>query len=157
MRFGFTACTLGSVDVSTLAWLSASICPFVFMFEGFAEALSTATATCNSWSLAVNVNNTSARWATRLSGDDWKVKRQRNLQLFQLGEWWSWRPSSLRCVGKKEQLKFLAWLCSFGRRSVARVIFVSFWCKHAGNNPRETVIWPINTFRPQHMCVGVTV
>lgn len=48
MRFGSTACTLGSVDVSTVAWLSASICQFVFMFEG----LLTATATCNSWSFA---------------------------------------------------------------------------------------------------------
>lgn len=52
MRFGSTACTLGSVDVSTVAWLSASICQFVFMFEGFSEALLTATATCNSWSFA---------------------------------------------------------------------------------------------------------
>lgn len=48
MRFGSAACTLGSVDASTVAWLSASICQFVFMFEGFTEALLSTTRTRNS-------------------------------------------------------------------------------------------------------------
>lgn len=50
MRFGFGACTLGSVDASTLAWLSASICPCVFMFEGSAEPPAAAATTRNSLS-----------------------------------------------------------------------------------------------------------
>eukprot|EP00064_Thunnus_orientalis_P012560 superscaffoldBa00001941_g12595 len=50
MRFGSTACTLGVGRCEhTLAWLSASICQFTFMFEGFTEALPTATTTSNSW------------------------------------------------------------------------------------------------------------
>lgn len=69
MRFGFAACTLGSVDASTLAWLSASICQFVFMFEGLYEAPTTATTTtCNSWSFTVSVV-VSPPEATRCSAD----------------------------------------------------------------------------------------
>lgn len=75
MRLGSTACTLGSVDVSTLAWLSASICQFVFMFEGFAEAVLIATTTCNSWSFAVNVGIEALAWATRRSTDGWEQRR----------------------------------------------------------------------------------
>lgn len=39
----------------TVAWLSASICQFVFMFEGSDEARLTATRRSNSWSFTGDV------------------------------------------------------------------------------------------------------
>lgn len=75
MRFGFASvhARVGRCE-HTLAWLSASICQFVFMFEGFSEApLSTATTTtCNSWSFFFTVKVdviVALVGATRLSAD----------------------------------------------------------------------------------------
>lgn len=102
MRFGFSACTLGSVDASTLAWLSASICPCVFMFEGSAEPSAAATTTRNSLSVRRRRHLDVAAVLTEEFRRRWKVRRLWILQLFQLAEWWSRRPSSSRCAGKKE-------------------------------------------------------
>lgn len=69
MRPGSTACTLGSVDASTLAWLSASICQFVFMFEGSSDVLPAAATTRNSWTFTVNVTIEWKPRVTRRPGD----------------------------------------------------------------------------------------
>lgn len=110
--FGSGACTLGSVDASTLAWLSASICPrvcaCVFMFEASAEPSARPRRrrrrrrAATVWVSAADAISTSPRRPRRGFGRRRKVRRRRILQLFQLAEWWSRRPSSSRRAAKKE-------------------------------------------------------
>lgn len=57
------------------------------------------TTACNSWSSTANVNPSPL--VTELSTDVERQRFKRNVQLFQLGEWWS-GPSSPRCARKKE-------------------------------------------------------
>ncbi|CAJ1077413.1 melatonin receptor type 1A [Xyrichtys novacula] len=55
-----------SMRAHTLAWLSASICQFVFTFEGFGETpRPTASTACNSWNLARNIEIISPTVGTR--------------------------------------------------------------------------------------------
>lgn len=56
-----------------------------------------------------------------------------------------------------KQLKLFAMLLILRVKTVTRRRVGSLWRKHACNNLFEALFQPINTFRLQHLCVGVTV
>lgn len=62
------------------------------------------TTTCNSWSLHRERYYHIDAAAHEAFSRRRKVRRWWNLQLFQLGEWWSGRPSPPRCARKNEIL-----------------------------------------------------
>lgn len=151
------ACTLGSVDAGTLAWLSASICQFVFMFEGFAGRTAT-TTTRNSWSFTGKRLGISPREATRQSADveRWGVRETSNFSNSASGGEGGLALSAVceeeRAVVK--QLNVSAWILFLGGEPVTRTTLWSLRGKHTGDGPFDALCGPINTFymRLQHQC-----
>lgn len=151
------ACTLGSVDAGTLAWLSASICQFVFMFEGFAGRTAT-TTTRNSWSFTGKRLGISPREATRQSADveRWGVRETSNFSNSASGGEGGLALSAV-CEEERavvQQLNVSAWILFLGGEPVTRTTLWSLRGKHTGDGPFDALCGPINTFymRLQHQC-----